>query len=322
MNDLKDPFSGLAVGRYVCHFTCEEELVLPGFAGPLWRGIFGHQLRLMSTGTASAPKDLPEWISARELYDYFMVTPPPPDAPAMRRYKQVPHPYVFSCEWRNTPRRVPPGQPFAVPFRLFGRANALLPAVILALARAGAAGLGRSRIPARLMQVEAEQTDTGTRLPVFTPGERLHAYSPRVPSLPPPPRGEVLITLLTPLRLQQRGRLLRPSAFTPAAFLMNLVRRYAMLRLFHGEGELKADYAHLKHLAERAALISPCLQWVDQRRYSARQKREIPLGGLLGNFRLDLSGAEDLWPFLWWGQEVQAGKGSVYGMGQYRITPI
>jgi CRISPR/Cas system endoribonuclease Cas6 (RAMP superfamily) len=46
------------------------------------------------------------------------------------------------------------------------------------------------------------------------------------------------------------------------------------------------------------------------------------MGGLVGRMVLDLSGAPDLWPFLWHGQWLHAGKGATMGMGAYRLLPV
>jgi CRISPR/Cas system endoribonuclease Cas6 (RAMP superfamily) len=63
------------------------------------------------------------------------------------------------------------------------------------------------------------------------------------------------------------------------------------------------------------------LAMADQMRWSGAQRRELDMTGIIGSFVLDLSGAEALFPYLWLGQWVHAGKGAVMGMGAIRLRP-
>lgn len=46
----------------------------------------------------------------------------------------------------------------------------------------------------------------------------------------------------------------------------------------------------------------------------------MELGGLLGVGELAGPGLGLLWPLLWQGQWVHAGKGTTFGLGAYRLT--
>ncbi len=295
------------------HFVLEQKAVLPALVSSMWRGILGMQLKRMSEGLASCPV-LPEWLPRQRLYEYFMETPPPPDAAVMRRYASVPHPYVLMSARAARDQRLLAGQPLHLRLRLFGRATALANVVILALARGAAGGIGKTRAHARLRRVLAADGST-----VFVPGVSYTPPPAQMPAVPAPCPPPTRIRLESPLRLQQKGRILTPRTFSPAAFLMNIVRRYSMLCLFHEGKELQADFRELKRQAETVRLLHHRLRSVRLERYSARQGRTHPLDGLEGECVLDMSGAPDLWPFLWLGQYTLAGKGAVFGLGQYRI---
>lgn len=58
-----------------------------------------------------------------------------------------------------------------------------------------------------------------------------------------------------------------------------------------------------------------------QMRWSASQQRDVDMSGIIGSFVLDLRGAEALFPYLWLGQWLYAGKGTVMGMGAIRLRP-
>ncbi len=310
--------SRLFVGRYLLRFRIAEECLLPPASGSMWRGLLGRELKRMSTGAATAPRNLPDWITTERLYEYFIETPPPPDSPAMRRYPHVPHPYVIAAPLTQRDVHLPTGAHITLPIILFGKANDLLHVVILALARAARGGLGKRRARAELQQVQQE-LPSGELRHIFAPGETMHVpdVSPLRP--PAPETDKVRIELNTPLRLQHQGRLMQPHKFIPGPFVMNIIRRHAMLHLFHGPGEVQADFRALKAASERVRLLDAGLRWHKQQRYSARQQREVPLDGLLGRFELDFSQAREVWPFLWLGQFIHAGKGTVFGLGSYRL---
>ena len=55
------------------------------------------------------------------------------------------------------------------------------------------------------------------------------------------------------------------------------------------------------------------------RDWSGRQQQELDMGGGIGSFVLDLRGREPLFPYLWLGQWLHAGKGAVLGLGAIRV---
>ena len=309
---------GLPINQYVLQFHLKDECLLPPVPGSMWRGLLGRELRLMSTGARSVPGDLPPWISREQLYEYFMETPPPPDAPAMRRYPHVPHPFALAEPVHAQDVRLPARARLELRLTLFGKVNELLNVVILALVRAAAGGLGKWRARADLLQVVQLLPD-GERRHVFAPGEPMRQPRLVTPEIPSAPATAVRVHLITPLRLQHQGRLMKPATFSPQALLMNLVRRYSMLHLFHGPGALQADFRALKLDSEKVRLVEADLHWRQLSRYSARQQRNVPLDGMVGTCTLDMSQAPDLWPYLWLGQLTHAGKGTVFGLGQLHV---
>jgi hypothetical protein len=60
------------------------------------------------------------------------------------------------------------------------------------------------------------------------------------------------------------------------------------------------------------------LHWRDDARYSARQAKETPLGGVMGTWELK-GELTPLLPWLWLGQWLHLGKGTTMGMGQYSL---
>ena len=311
----------MTIGYYKISFQTIDDSFLPAFTANVWRSVFGMQLKAMSEGKRACPPDL---ILPREkLYEYFMETPPPEDTKLMRLYPQAPHPYIFACPWRQDSLFLAAGSEYRLPIILFGKANALLPVVILALARAAAGGLGKQRGRMRLNTVEQIMPDTGEGVEIFRYGGTLSPLPPWSPQPPQMPEGGTIqVRLETPLRLSVQKRLITPKRFTSAyPLIMNLIRRASMISAFHNDVLPDFDFRALRQAAQAVRLLKTDLVWKDQFRHSSRTGQRVPLGGVMGTLEMDLSSAPEVWPFLWLGQWLHAGKGTVFGMGRMTISP-
>ena len=92
-----------------------------------------------------------------------------------------------------------------------------------------------------------------------------------------------------------------------------------MLMSFHTGADLETDFRALTDLASQARMAEAELSLAAQRRWSTNKADLIKMDGLLGGFLLDLRGLEPLWPYLWLGQWVHAGKGTVMGLGAIHL---
>jgi hypothetical protein len=138
-------------------------------------------------------------------------------------------------------------------------------------------------------------------------------------ALPPRPRGAVDVHLLTPLRLRRGGREVRSAEFTPRDLLSNLMRKFSALTAQAGLPPLRWEPAALLAALADVRWIEPRLHWKIQDRYSQRQGARMSLGGLLGVVGAAPDALGALWPVLWMGQFVHAGKTPSMGMGCYRL---
>jgi hypothetical protein len=301
----------LPLARYRLDFRARQPVILPPFQGAVWRGVFGKALKEMSEACPASGEP--------RLYDYFFETPPPPDATKMQRTDGAPHPYVLGAEPNFEERRFPAGDTLTIELTLIGHGNDHAGLVFEAFARAGEGGLGKSRGRAELAGIQAiwRSDAPGAVLPRSPDGlyAASAAESPPVPSMP----DVVEVHLLTPLRLMQAGRLVGSRAFRPADLMRSLLRRISMLMTFHTGADLEADFQYLTALAHAACMASPSLRMAEQQRWSGEQKRLIPMDGLVGGFVLKMQGLAPLWPYLWLGQWVHAGKGTVHGLGAIHL---
>lgn len=309
----------LPVALYRVVFRAAERVRLPDYAGSMWRGAFGHALK--RTVCAMNLRPCPGCMLEQAcVYPYMFETPVPPDAAKMRRYTRAPQPFVLTPPFDASPWLEPDAE-HAIALALVGRATRYVAYAVHALARAGEQGVGRSRHRLALDRVEAvELPSTGAGKVVYVPGGSFEGPPAATPSIPAAPR-RVVVRLLTPLRLRRAERLVTPEDLAAADLLGSLVRRVSMLTCFHTDTPLEADFLGLKALAAGLPVTERVLRWHDWTRWSSRQKTEMQMGGIVGELRLDLAGREALWPYLWLGQWVHAGKGATMGLGAIAVEP-
>lgn len=110
-----------------------------------------------------------------------------------------------------------------------------------------------------------------------------------------------------------------PQHFTPRERVFNLLGRLRLLAEHHGGQPAAWAWDPLLAAAETLTLDPRRLHWQEWTRYSSRQDTLMELGGLLGVGELAGPGLGLLWPLLWQGQWVHAGKGTTFGLGAYRL---
>lgn len=295
-------------------FRALEPVVLPPFAGSTWRGLLGAALRRLARPSARWPQGTAGAEAARrELFE----AAPAPDAAKMRRYRTVPPPFLLAPPFRAEPMALAEGERTALDLTLVGRAGDHLPPLIEAFALAAELGVGRER--GRLLLAEVAELDHD-RLGalIYGAGGRIALPPPRGYAAPPPPAGPVAVTFATPLRLKCDERLVGPDELTAGALLMSLLRRVSMLSYFHTEAPHETDFERLKQLAAGARVTARALAWHEQARWSATHQDRLAMGGIIGRAALELAPA--LWPYLWLGQWLHAGKGTTMGNGALRLA--
>lgn len=292
----------------------------PGdYAGSAWRGAFGRALRRALCVTHAPVCDGCLLLSSCG-YPYLFATAPPPAGGILGRVPSVPHPYVLA------PGRPEPSPAGGVQQRLdltlFGRGHDYLAYTVLALERAAAGGVGPGRRPFHLREIRQESRPGAADWQViYRPGGTLSPAPAAPPLAPPPAPACCRVALGAPTRLTCDGRPVRPGALRARDFLVALLRRIHWLAHFHaGAPPRPDDLAALVAAAERVRLAAADLRWWDWHRYSARQRRKIPMGGLAGWFELAGPALAELWPYLWLGQWTHVGKGGVMGLGRYRLA--
>lgn len=303
----------LHIGCYRLSFSAEEPLRFSDFPGSAWRGALGRVLARLAC-TAGSGRCPPCQRPKACAYGYLFETPTPPGAKKMRLYEQVPHPFALRLE--EVAERA-----CTLRLHLFGRANGYAPLVVAALRQAGQSrdGIAHNRLALESVHQESAP-GRGEWRRIEHPAGALLPLAPVSPVPPACPAGAE-IRLLTPLRMKKDGTQVGRARFDFGAFFSTLLRRISMLTYFHGEAPLETDFKALT-AAARAVRADANLRWREQVRFSARQKTEMKLGGVVGTLRIEGQDLSPFWPYLWLGQWTHAGAAATMGNGAYQLASL
>jgi CRISPR/Cas system endoribonuclease Cas6 (RAMP superfamily) len=142
------------------------------------------------------------------------------------------------------------------------------------------------------------------------------AADPR--AVPAGPR--LTVEFLTPTRIRNDGAVRAEPSFQDLA--RALLRRLSSLCYFHCGGELDVDFRGLIDRAAAVRTVDAALRWQAQGRFSGRQRRDIYMSGFVGRITFEAPAADDWAPFLpllLAGEWAHVGKGTVMGLGRYRV---
>jgi hypothetical protein len=245
--------------------------------------------------------------------------------------------------------RYEPGEPFAFGLTLFGNALTLFPYVLLSMREMGEEqGIGRylpslgGRGRFRLLRVKAydphskkaellyDHGDNRVKSPTLLVTDESVAAGVRrilASMAEGADRGgnRLTITHRTPLRLIQRGRLMRRYEF-PIFFQRLLERLYGLGEHFsqnpaaYNRQALKESVERLMPLARQVQIADNRTRWWDVQGYSNRLHKKQHLGGLVGQVTLESADWTPLLPYILWGESVQVGKNIVKGSGWFGVA--
>ncbi len=308
---LPTPFPAV---RYRFKFTVETPVRLPEYAGSALRGAFGAALR--RTACMTREKDCKPCPLYRTCPYPAIFETPAPESHTLQKFSQIPNPYIVEPPpWGE--RLYQPGETLTFHLVLIGPAMQQLPLIIHAWQRAFRHGIGNGTANLHAVSVIDDQERADK---IFDPHEERiqpHATGITLPQTTAP--NTVTLTLQTPMRLQNNGKPIRAPALETRDLLVNLLRRTALISEFHAGVRLDDNYHELAQAAARIESEKD-LHWRDWKRYSSRQKQEMTLGGVTGQWIL----RGDLTPFmpmLHLGQWLHIGKNASFGLGQYRLSP-
>lgn len=289
-------------------YLSDTPVTLPRYPGSAWRGAFGHSLR---EGSCLYPDNECRRCPLNDHCAYACVFETLVQAPAQRGINtNAPHPYTF-----DTPASEGPSLSHQVELNLIGSGCQHLSAVISAMEAAGRRGIARDN---NILALQTLEYDDGSGWQPLSAASEHTQLQLRPPARAPE---RCTVTLTAPLRIKHGNRYAGAGELTPLLFFRTLLTRLHNLAEFHGRGDTTDYPAHLHEPLRAITFQAPKLHWDEAARYSSRQHRRHNTGGLRGTFNLSLHGIEALWPALWQGQYLHAGKLATMGHGAYRLQP-
>ncbi len=249
-----------------------------------------------------------------------------------RRGQDVPRPYVLRALSQGS-LAYAPGQTLEFEMATFGQALGVFPYALLGIQEMGQRGLGAGRQGGfHLSEVWAENPLAGRQERVYRPEDAV-VHTPALPvdaaqvaveAAALAHRGgaqRLRLSLRSPTRLVEGGRLVKPEAFELRALLARLLERLDALGDRYGAGPLGVAFAPVLRQADAVRVAERRLVWRELFRASGRHRAQLPMGGLLGDVLLE-GDLGPLLPWLVWGSLVHVGKDATMGNGALRLDAV
>lgn len=289
------------ISRFCIKFQALENIHLPAYAGSTLRGAFGHALKNIACLTASNNRDQCQCQPAESCLYRRIFDPAKQQLMLQNRVQDIAPPFLI--EVHSLPTRIAAGQNAHFYMVLFGEfAHRQQVLIQLAWQRALAIGLGEQRTTGQVQ----------SQLRCIELCDR--------PQLLEQISHQFKIKLLSHTRIQHHGKILTAENFDPAIFCHSVLRRY--LTLIEAYSDEALEPQHIQSLYEDIKKVQGNYQVdpVQWSRWSNRQKQKMQMDGLLGEIKLSAVSMQ-LANILYLGQWLHAGKGSVFGLGQYILQP-
>lgn len=343
-------FKHIKIARYeVVLKAGAEGLLLPPYKGSTLRGGFGKAFQKVVC--SQRDKECHRCILQNTCpYSYIFETAPPPGGEILRKYENVPRPFVLEPPL-ETKTYYEPGEKLAFQLVLMGKAIQYLPYFIVIFRELGEIGIGKGRRKYSLDTVNAINLRTGektgiysgenemvTNVDVSITGDELAAISAREPAGTPVSESagtlanepavesacsakvgrpvQLVIRFVTMTRLKFDQKYTSVPEFH--IIVRNLLRRLSSISYFHHGVQLDLDFRGLIEKAQRVSLVSHQTRWEGWERYSSRQDARMNLGGIVGEAVYE-GDWQEFWPMLKMAEQVHVGKGAVFGLGKIEV---
>ena len=266
--------------------------------------------------------------------------------------EHVPHPFILRQSDPGPPAealRLSPGDQASVDMILLGGTVRYLPQLTAAFEVIGDDGLGRkveqpggSRDRGPVTLTEASLDIQGVTLGLYdgtewalppTCGPELYEKARALAPTAAPadgaegdPAEALSVRFRTPTRLKHGGGVVRPEALTPDALAAPLYRRAVGMAVCYGQAAPSAAQINdiqdgFRALADKTTLDKREVTWTADHRYSHRQNRRHPAGGLTGLLRVQAPPeARVLWAqWLRRAERIHLGKTTSMGLGRVSV---
>jgi len=307
-------FGSLPLARYRIGVRLFHPLSQSAYMGSAWRGLIGWELQRLICPFTRRPECKSCLI--RDHCPYMQLFEDQSPLPGIQ---EMPRGYVFSsAEGIDTNEQM-------LTITLIGNCIQYFPAILKAIHAGGSAGIGPSRMGYAVHSVSGMAPGHGEQALPLDPDAwaGIDIAFPLADWISPCPvvDGSAAFVLAAPVRLRKQGKYLGKMDWP--YFFTTIVRRLEALNCLFADGKPlgKERYLALTQAFADTAAIQCDLSWVDYNRYSNRQHKKVPMGGLVGAATLN---ASESWVFPWLqaASLVHVGKGASMGLGKIIIREL
>ena len=309
-------FDRIRVGRLRLLFKKKSIRQQDGFIGSAWRGLIGKTLkRIFCSWRDKRCID----CLVRSTCPYYILYEEHGNEPG---FSDLPRPYIFY------PLPVTDNRYLSLEVTLFGQGCEFVPHLITTCEEAGYYGLGRERIRFSLQCVLQKELN-GEWTTLYVPGEKTKITRSNflltdwLKHLPLVPEDDCwLVEIKSPLRLRKQKQYLSVPDWGWS--FVSLARKLFLLNNVCGGPKVeKETWLVIKDFLNSPGKSRNEVFWYDWQRYSSRQRKKVPMGGIMGKSYIEPPWQEkEVW-WHWWHTAgiFHLGKGTSMGLGKVSLSP-
>ena len=300
----------LLYGLFDFSFHFERPVFFDVYPSFLFRSLLGKELRKMSC-VFHGRKCVECGLREQCVYSRIFETPIPKENPFLTGRNKAPHPFVFDILSDYSK----PTTQLRMRLNLFGEANKLLPYFYYALREAGKSGVLKSRIPYTIESLsyqgrELIQSD-GNIDTDFEPKQWNISENKNVPS-----ESHFNMSIQSPLRLQVSRQIVTNPH--PSEILKSIYNRMKVLTELYGIPSENNVFLNESGFE----IIKQNFSWQNLKHYSARQKRVVTLGGVVGNGEFEAEMDPIMHNLFRAAELFHVGKNISFGLGNVKTEAV
>ena len=277
----------------------------------LFRSVMGMELRNLSCLFKNRKCEECD-LKFQCAYSIIFESPISKDNPVLKGRNYASHPFIISID--NNEKK--PLDEIILNITLVGKAIDYFPYLFYAISKGGETGIGRERIKYAVESVKNKdreilkngQLDISISKKEWIAGTHSGKGAKR----------KYLIEFVSPLRFKKNGKYVDKISY--GDILKGLRRRVEILSGMYGESSPVPEINEIKDVDEK--LVSSDIRWVENKRWSGRQKITMLLGGIKGTMELSGSFTPFERSLLEAGELFHFGKNAGFGLGRIKVREL
>lgn len=300
------------IARYRLSFKVLQSIYFSDYAGSAIRGAFGHSLRRVCCMTHQRECTGCPLVSTCPYKVIF--EPPVPEGELLQNFSRIPVSYLIEAPIDSAGEHLP-GSVFYFDLVLIGKAIDNLALIMFAMIKAFAKDIGHGK--AEFFSLDLISQDGSCQCIYDSKCNEIMEHNTSIQLTQHSPSESVTLNFLTPLRIQDNGRVVPPDELTARKLLITLIRRIDLILKFHCKTNLEIPFSEVNTSLDSVTFTHQ-LKFKNWSRYSNRQHQKMNLGGYVGEVKLN-NLPDYMLSFLQIGQYLHVGKNAVFGLGRYEL---